>query len=213
VKSVDGGNTWRNIGNKITGVIKNICFDATKQQSTYLLSFQSKIYYSSDGGSKWIDWEEEKMNEVNEMNKRANDLTVAGNFDGANELRKQANALMTRNMENKMPTGVNLIAADPKTSGTIYAGTNSGLYRSVDFGKYWYELDIIESARSYPIKSIAVNPKDSKEIVFVAGKAFYKSTNSGATWSVTPLSADRNASFVAYDPFNTKTIFIGVSSI
>lgn len=213
VKSIDGGNTWKNSGGQISGLIKYISFDAAKPLAVYLLSFQKKMYYSPNEGGKWIDWEQEKADEVTALYKQANDLAKQGNKAGADSFRKKADALKQRNTENKMPNGINLIVADPKISGTIYAGTNSGLFRSKDFGKYWSELDIIKSAKSYPIRSIAINPKDSKEVVFVAGKAFYKSRNSGSTWSVTPLNSDRTASFVAYDPFDPNSLFIGVSSI
>lgn len=213
VKSIDGGNTWKNSGGQISGLIKYISFDAAKPLVVYLLSFQKKMYYSPDEGGKWVDWEQEKADEVAALYKQANDLTKQGNRAGADSFRKKADALKQRNTENKMPNGINLIVTDPKISGTIYAGTNSGLFRSKDFGKYWSELDIIKSAKSYPIRSIAINPKDSKEVVFVAGKAFYKSQNSGSTWSVTPLNSDRTASFVAYDPFDLNSLFVGVSSI
>ena len=73
-------------------------------------------------------------------------------------------------------------------------------------------MNIIESAKKFSIRSIAVNPKNSKEIVFVAGRAFYKSIDEGATWSVTGLDVDRDAFFVSYDPFDPKYLFLGLRS-
>jgi|GEM_PF-431536 len=213
IKSVDGGNTWKNVGNKITGLIKDISFDATKTAVVYLLSYQKKSYYSPDEGARWIDWEVAKAAEVAELTKRSSEASRAGDKSGAATLKAQADALRKKNLTNKMPAGINLIVADPSISGTIYAGTKSGLFRSKDFGKYWGEVEIIESAKGFPIRSIAVNPKNSKELVFVSGKAFYKSQNSGVTWAVTPLSSERTASFVAYDPFDLNSFYVGVSSI
>ncbi len=213
VKSIDGGGTWRNVGNKIAGVIKDISFDSAKASVVYLLSFQKKMYYSPDEGDTWIDWEVAKVAEVAALLKRASEATREGDKVGALNLKKQADALKKKNAENKMPASINLIVTDPKISGTLYAGTKNGLFRSKDFGKYWFELDIIESAKGFPIRGVAINPKNSNELVFVSGKAFYKSINGGATWSVTPLSSDRTASFVAYDPFEPSTFYVGVSSI
>lgn len=213
IKSIDGGNTWRNIGSKIDGQIRFFNFDSIQKSVIYLLSFQQRVYYSANRGEIWIDWEKEKEDDVRRLRDRASESAKKGDQVASNSLNEQAKALEERNRKNKMPSGINLIVADPRISGTIYAGNNGGLYRSKDFGKYWDELDIIESARSYPIRSIAVNPRNSKEVVFVAGKAFYKTENAGLTWSVTPLSSDRNASFVAYDPYNVAKIYIGVSSI
>ena len=215
VKSTDGGDTWKNVGTSgdgaaITGAAIDITFDATKKLVTYLLIFEQKIYYSPDGGLKWLDWEEEKNKEVEAIRDEAAKAGLKGNYDEAKRLQQQAQDLSERNQKNKMPQGIVSIAADPLASGIIYAGTSAGLFKSTDYGKYWYEMNIIESAKKFPIRSIAINPENSKEVVFVAGKAFYKSMNDGETWSVTGLKVDRDASFVSYDPFNTKYLFVGL---
>jgi photosystem II stability/assembly factor-like uncharacterized protein len=212
VKSVDGGNTWKNIGNKIDGSVSDIAFDSKKKLVTYLLAAGRKLYYSPDGGARWLDWEEEKKNEVKAIQEAASKLSAKGDTKGAEKKRQQAKDLSERNQENKMPSGIISVASDPTVSGVVYVGTSTGLFRSADYGKYWYELNIIESAKKFPIRSIAVNPKNPKEVVFVAGKAFYKSINGGETWAITSLSVDRDAAFVAYDPFDPKYLLIGLRS-
>lgn len=210
IKSVDSGDTWKNVGSKIDGIVADIVFDAKKQFVTYLLTFNQKVYYSPDGGVSWIDWEEEKQKEVTALQKEASDVAARGDAKRAEVLLKSAQALMERNQKDKMPPNIVSVAADPVETGVLYAGTNAGIFRSPDYGKYWYELNIIESAKKFPIRSIAISPGDSNEIVFVSGKAFYRSTDKGATWSVTGLEVDRNASFVSYDPFDTKSLFVGL---
>ncbi len=210
VKSVDGGNTWKNVGNKIDGIVSDIAFDAQKKSVVYLVTFGQKIFYSPDDGVNWLDWEEEKRKEVADLQKRSSDAATSGNTEQAKIFRERAQQLSERNQKDKMPSGIVSVVTDPVRSGVLYVGTNAGFFRSPDYGKYWYEINIIESAKKFPIRSIAINPKDSKEIVFVAGKAFYKSINEGETWFVTGLNADRGASFVSYDPFDSKYLFVGL---
>ncbi len=210
VKSSDGGETWKNIGNVIKGSIADITFDSGRTAIMYLFS-QGKLYYSADNGTSWVNWEEQKKKEVEDLKDLAADLSRNGRKAEANALKDEAAALTDRNKTDKAPSGVAVFVPDPKQSGVIYAGTSEGLFRSVSSGKYWSELNIIESAKKFTISSIAVNPNNSNEIVFVAGKAFYKTLNRGETWSVTPLESDRDASFVAYDPSNPQKIFIGLS--
>lgn len=210
VKSTDSGDTWRNVGSKIDGTVADITFDATSKFVTYLMTFNQKIFYSSDGGTTWIDWEEQKQKEVADLQKQSADASARGNAKTAERLQKQALDLSERNQQNKMPSGIISVAADPLRSGVLYAGTTAGFFRSTDYGKYWSEINIIESAKKFPIRSIAVNPENSSEIVFVAGKAFYKSIDDGQTWFVTGMNVDRGASFVSYDPFNTKNLFVGL---
>lgn len=187
IKSVDAGDSWKNVGNKFEGVVSDFAFDAKKKFSAYLLIYSQKLYYSEDGGSNWIDWEKVRQGE-----------TMSKGFSG------------TTDSKDHMPQGIVSITADPNNSGVIYAGTTNGLFRSNDFGKHWNEINIIESAKKFPIRSIAINERDSKELVFVSGRAFYKTKNAGDTWEVTGLNADRDASIVSYDPFDKNVLFIGL---
>lgn len=210
IKSLDAGNTWMNIGDKIEGTISDITFDSNKNLATYLLSYNSKFYYSENGGKIWADWDKEKQVEIELLNKKITEAYSKRKISTGDRLRKEADALSKRNETNKMPIGIVSIAADPFISGTVYAGTNNGLFKSTDYGKYWFEVNIIESAKKFPIRSISVNPKNSNEIVFVSGKAFYKSLDKGITWAISGLNVDRDAAFVSYDPFNSDYLFIGL---
>jgi photosystem II stability/assembly factor-like uncharacterized protein len=211
VRSLDGGNSWKNIGSKITGVITNFAFDSGTPVFTYFLS-SGHPYFSRDDGMTWQNWSTEKKKELDALKLRAKELAKKGDKDGAAQISEQVAMLNKRASEENEPPKILLITTDPSKSGTIYAGAGGGLYRSTDFGKYWKKINIIESAEKFPIRSVAINPKNSSEIVFVAGKSFYKSINWGETWSVVPLTMSRNASFVAYDPFDPKTLFIGAST-
>jgi len=210
IKSVDSGETWKNVGQKIDGIISDVLFDATDPQVTYLVTFGQKVYYSIDQGLNWLDWEAEKQKEPEALQKIANERSITGDIDGAERARKESQSINARNMKGKMPMSIVVAASDPLRSGVLYVGTNTGLFKSEDYGKYWTEINIIESAKQFPIRSIAVNPKTSSEIVFVSGKAFYKSTDGGETWVVTGFDVDRGASFVSYDPFDSRYLFVGL---
>lgn len=107
-----------------------------------------------------------------------------------------------------VPGGLLSIVVDPNVSGRIYGTTAGGLYQSDDFGVGWKKLNIIESAEKLPIRALAINPKNSNELVFTAGSAFYKSTNGGDTWSVVNVYIDRSVSVLAYDPSNSETLYM-----
>lgn len=180
VRSIDGGETWKNIGTGIEGPITEIVFDAKRPERLYALAFEKKIYRSDDTGLTWID-----------------PLTLA-------------TATSTQTTK-AAPAGILTLVADPLTSGTLYVGTKAtGVHRSTTGGEGWDKLNIIESAEKFPIRAVAVNPKQASEIAFVAGRSFYKSTNGGDTWAVVPLSIDREVSVLVYDPFDPNTLFLGL---
>jgi len=210
VKSVDSGETWKNVGSTISGLVADIAFDAEKSFTTYLLIFNQKLYYSSNGGTEWNDWDELKQKEIADLQKRVQKAQEKNNDNEVKRLQKQIADLQEKNQKYKTPNNIVSIMPDPSVSGVIYAGTAKGLFRSTTFGKYWEEINIIESAKQFSIRSIAINPKNSQEIVFVAGRAFYKSTDGGVTWMTTGLNVDRGASFVTYDPFDSQYLFLGL---
>lgn len=212
VRSTDGGDTWKNIGQNIKGYISDFSYDSSRASFVYLLVKKGKVYHSTDGGLTWLNWEEEKTKEVKRLNDQATALTRAGNKEGGKQVKAVATALLERNKTEKAPSGPLFIVADPSVSGTVYLSASTGLYRSTDYGKFWKPVNIIESALKFPIPSVAINPNDSNEISFVAGKTFYRSVNGGVTWAITPLDNSRNASFVAYDPYDPTVIFIGTSA-
>ena len=102
------------------------------------------------------------------------------------------------------------LTADPRISGLVYAGTTNGLYRSTDFGKFWDPVNVIESVKKFPIRDLAIHPNNSDELVFSAGKAFYKSLNRGGTWAVSSLNIDRSVSVLVYDPQKPGTLYFGL---
>lgn len=186
VRSADGGDTWKNVGTKVTGPVTAIAFDAKDQNVVYLLAFNSKVYVSLDAGETWDDWEKARQED---RKKNPNQPSTSG-------------AVAVQ--------GFASLAADPIISGTVYAGTKSGLYRSRNFGKDWEKMNIIESAEKFQLRAFAINPKNSSEIVFVAGRALYKSMNAGETWSVNMLNVDREVSVITYDPVYPEVLYLGL---
>lgn len=203
VKSTDWGDTWKNVGGTIDGPVVDILFDAKNRFVTYALIHSSKMYYSPDGGITWIDWEKVKQEEREKRQKKAAE-------DKSGRTSKKLQAELTQEDKRKAPSGMVSLTADPTLSGTLYAGTAQGLYRSLDYGKFWDEINVIESAKKFPIRALAVNPRDSNEVVFAAGHVVYKSTNKGVTWSVTPVNIDRDISTLVYDPYNPELLYFGL---
>lgn len=106
-----------------------------------------------------------------------------------------------------IPQKMVMVVSDPKRSGTVYAGAENGLFRSQSGGKTWEAINIIESSKKFPIRSIAVNPRNSQDISYAAGAAFYRSIDGGAHWMTTQLEIDRGVSLVKYDPEHPENIY------
>ena len=190
VKSTDAGTTWHNVGNKVDGPVLDILFDAKLGFSVYLLVHDVKMYYSSDGGENWQDWETVKLAE-----EASSKLT-------SDQVKERQLRIA--------PTKMIALSTSPNASGVVYAANIGGLYKSTDFGKFWDKVNIIESASKFPIRSIALHPTDPHELSFVSGAVFYKTVDAGKNWLVPPLNIDRAVSVVTYDPLDSKNIYIAL---
>jgi photosystem II stability/assembly factor-like uncharacterized protein len=186
VKSVDGGDTWKNVGGQVNGPVTTIAVDATNDALLYLLAYNGKLYVSETAGDVWIDLDLRRQEE-----RRKNPGTTTGPAP-------------------VVPTSPVTLVPDPNVSGTFYVGTKTGLFRTRDAGLSFEKVNIIESAEQFSLRSFAINPKNSNELIFAAGRAFYKSMNGGETWSVLPLAVDRDISVIAYDPVFPETIYLGL---
>ncbi len=107
------------------------------------------------------------------------------------------------------PDTISNIITDVR-SGALYAAAKNGVFRSRDSGKTWESLPIIESSRKFPVRSVAVNPVNGNEIVYVSGATFYKSVDGGTNWSTTQLAIDRGVSVLEYQPGAPDTLYLGL---
>lgn len=191
LRSDDAGDTWKNLGGKPEyGIVSYIVFDAKQRNSLSFLAYEKKTYHSSDGGNTWIDWDTVRAQEQRQALLKG-DIPAPGG--------------------EATPGQILYLTADPTQSGVLFAGTSqSGVFRSDNKGKSWTKLNIIDSASKFPIRSIAIDPKNSRNIIFIAGKTTYRSTDAGATWSVTEINTDRAASVITYDPFDPRFLFLGL---
>ncbi|HWQ99430.1 MAG TPA: hypothetical protein VN397_01120, partial [Candidatus Methylomirabilis sp.] len=60
------------------------------------------------------------------------------------------------------------------------------------------------------IRSLAVNPKDNKEIQYVTQNTFMFSSDGGVTWNSKKLPSARIANLLLVDPQDGKILYLGM---
>ncbi|HEX7186182.1 MAG TPA: hypothetical protein VF756_30435 [Thermoanaerobaculia bacterium] len=116
---------------------------------------------------------------------------------------------------------VTSLAVNPSDPDVLYAGTDAGVYKSVDGGESWFRLSLPESL----VQALAVSPSDP-DILYVSIGALptvagvFRSTDAGETWtqvnrglpppppfcgcgSLMPIFA------LAVDPANAQVVYAG----
>ena len=139
---------------------------------------------------------------------------VLSSLDGGVTWMEKAAEVAEGNQETITLTSPVSLNFDPNMPSILYAGTSAdGLLRSPDFGLTWYPLPIIESAKRYPIRAVAVSQDNPNEIVLSSGSVFYRSTDGGLSWSVTELGTDRGVSMILYEPGNSAILYLSLIHI
>lgn len=123
---------------------------------------------------------------------------------------------------------IGAIAVSPDNPNVVYVGTGEGtvrnsasfgdgIYKTMDGGKTWKHLGLLDSER---FSRMAINPLHP-EIVFAAAmghewgpnkeRGLYRSIDGGATWKqVLFVNETTGASDVALDPVNPNIIYAGM---
>ena len=93
------------------------------------------------------------------------------------------------------------VVTDPQESGTVYAGSPQGVFKSTDGGQTW------SSVFGQAASPLAAGPAGT---VYVVANyvQLLKSTDGGGTWtSLLTLTNDRSISFLTIDPQTPTTIY------
>ena len=200
-KSTDGGDNWTNVGLKESEHVARILVDPTESNTVYVCvpgklwsdSDERGVYKTTDGGQSWT------------------------------KILKGANA----------STGCSMISLDPLSPKTLFAGmwdfrrkgwtfrsggegptaaSGSGLFKSLDGGASWTELDD-KSATGLPAKPwgrVAVTVAPSKPNVVYAfveavvpTNGLYRSEDGGKTWE----ARDRSQAMI-WRPFYFANLIV-----
>jgi len=114
------------------------------------------------------------------------------------------------------------LVSDPSHPATLYAGTDRGVYRSVDAGASWRAAKA--GLPAFRVQTIAIDPTSSSTLYAgtltpdgVESVGIFKSTDGGASWTaineglIDPLTGISPLDIwsLAIDPRNPKTILAG----
>jgi len=199
-KSTDAGKTWSFIGLKDTGQIATVRVDPTNPDIVYVAAqgnpFHANpergVYKTTDGGKTW------------------NLVLHISDTAGAADLEIQ-------------PGHPNVLFACMwhalRTPWTIVSGAEEGgIYKSIDSGEHWTKLGGGLPTGLFGRSNVAVtnaNPDRLYAIIEAKpGQGFYRSDDSGATWTLVnhELSISTRGfyySTIGADPNNADVIWLG----
>ncbi len=234
-RSVDCARTWKQIylDADPNSVFTTLVIDFYNSANLYLGTSRGDILKSIDGGTSWrvikrLDSPVAKLvlsprdsRQVYVADKKANVYTFLSNTN--------TNPATSENIEANFAidnwTDLNLVLKDLKigdifrdliivpADGSIFLVTDSAIVKSPDHGVSWQKLNLLPDEKDGIIRTVAVNPQNSKQIYYATNLTFSRSIDGGASWSNKKLPTSRGASFILIDYKNPNNIYLGIKEI
>lgn len=185
LKSIDEGYSWRVI-KRLEEPISNITLSPEDSRRVYVATRSAKIYSFFTNTKTNPDNSEDIQGNFavldwTDPNRLLSDLQIGSTFRG--------------------------LAAMPRNE--LFMATDSSIVRSPDGGVTWHKLALLPDEQDAIIRTIAVNPQNTKEIYYATGLTFFKSTDGGATWSNKRLPTSRWGADIQIDYENPNVVYLG----
>jgi photosystem II stability/assembly factor-like uncharacterized protein len=189
--SADRLLNWEVTG-PLGGDVRSLAVDPKDARRLYFGTIDGQIYTTADGGETWsrleafnrpgllidniiIDPRDSKV-----IYAAAHRHKEAGGFfkttDGGHTWREA---------EQLKGDGIHSLTQSTKDPDMLFAGTNSGVWRSSDAGDHWEQLNTSATPGLINVESLAVDPRDSNIIYAGTWYLPYKTTDGGKTWNIT----------------------------
>ncbi len=188
IKTTDGGTSWKNIF-VARGPVIDVAFDAQDSKTVYFAIYRRGLLKTRNGGES-----------IEDLTRKM----VKTNYSIGNGTRSAKRGYRS--------SRVYALATDPRIGGIVYVGTDRGIYRSEDYGKTWKNLNVIGSSEKLPVRAIAINPHDTKKMIYGVAHTIYRSSENMTKWTPVHVSVSRRVSVIQYDSSDVNTIYIGMRS-
>lgn len=210
-KTESGGEKWEEVFTERSNgsIILSLAMDKNNPDILYAGDSLGGIYKTTDGGRSWRNllWAKSSVREIcfDSVN---TSLVYFGTTNSGALISKDAGS----NFEEIVPSGyIYNLEPHPYRQNSIYLSDKNGLQLSNDAGANWIVLHTLIKPEDLGSRGLAINPNNDQEIFFASGKAFYKSTNGGETWSPVQFNISRGIDVIKVNPRQPGIIYIGAN--
>lgn len=219
-KTTDAGETWMEIYTSPADgpLVISLVLDKKDSKFIYASTSDSNVIKSSDAGKSWKNIY--KAGDfilkiaIDERTGNVFMLQSGGNLFRSKDKGKTFENI-TKKIANSLWGGPDsyVLEIDPTNAGWLYIAGKNGIFQSKNSGEKWEPLLTLSNPNSYPVRALAINPKNSKEIIYGAAQAVYRSVDGGVNWATWQLEQTKAVDVIKYSQQDPVIIYLGMSEI
>jgi len=218
-KSTDAGANWTEIYTAASNgpLVISLVIDKKNPSIIYATTSDNQVIKTNDKGTSWknILTADSPVLEI-AIDKSDGNLIYAVTQRGIVFRSKDGGKTFEdlsrqKSEDSQIIKDVAVIETDPNNGGWLYAAGKDGMFRSKDAGKTWEKIEILSNPQNFPVKTMAINPANSKEIIYGAAQAAYRSLDGGISWSTFQFSTTKSIRVIKYFTADPTNLYLGFS--
>lgn len=202
---------------RAAAVITDIELDWYNPSAVYASTNEGDVLKSNDAGETWSVLLK-AAGEVNDVLVDRSDSRIVLAAFTRNGLRRSidggetwADAFEGNKEMQKIAKRMTRMAQD-RSGAHTWAIAQGGLIHSQDHGATWEAMKTLPTGE-VAITALAVDPQNGTHVYMAAGGALYETSDGGVTWSAEKLPSGLPVIQLAFDLFNSKTLYLGFGQV
>lgn len=218
-KSSDSGAKWEEIYSTVSvgPLVISLVTDKRNSGTVYVTTSDNQVLKTTDGGTTWKNIYTSQMPVLNMAIDSANSNLIYGVTQDGDILRSKDGGKVFENLSSQISAIVktnlefSLVESDPSNANWAYAAGKDGMFISKDAGNNWTKIEVLNNTQTFPIKTIAINPKNSQEIIYGAAQATFRSIDSGNSWQTFQFDISPSVKVIKYATADPTNLYLGFS--
>ncbi|HEV7373809.1 MAG TPA: YCF48-related protein [Pyrinomonadaceae bacterium] len=180
---------WRVTG-PTGGDVRALVVDPSDAQRFYFGTLDGQIYNSTDGGQTWrllYNFNRPKLFVdhiiVDPRDSRVLYVATHRHKEPGGFFKTTDGGLTWRESPELKEEALHSLTQSAKDPNLLIVGTNRGLYRSVDAGESWEQMQTASTPGLINVESLAIDPRNTNVIYAGTWYLPYKTTDGGQTWT------------------------------